>query len=70
MEIKDLKCDLVPLFDSRSHQIWTGDFNALTKEDYTPEFWSEVSRIRENNNWELPQTDLTKEVRVIWAQTA
>ena len=44
-------------------QIWTGDFNALTKEDYSPAFWDEVSRIRENNRWELPQTDLTREVK-------
>lgn len=64
-EVRDLRRDLSPLFEARSHQIWTGDFNALTREDYSPEFWEDVSRIRENNKWELPQTDLTREVRNI-----
>ena len=33
-EIEFIKNQLEPVFKENSSQIWTGDFNALTKEDY------------------------------------
>ena len=35
IEIAAVKKFLDPQFASESPQIWTGDFNALTREDYT-----------------------------------
>ena len=42
--------------------IWTGDFNALTKEDYTDEEWQDIAKIRCQNSWESPKVDLIKKV--------
>ena len=42
--------------------IWTGDFNALTKEDYTSDEWQTITTIRKQNNWESPQVDVIKKV--------
>ena len=39
---------------------WIGDFNALTKEDYTKQEWDEITNIREGSCWERPRTDLTE----------
>ena len=43
-------------------QIWTGDFNALTKEDYPTSLWEEVANVRALNRWEAPVTQLTTKV--------
>jgi len=50
------------LFTQSACQIWTGDFNALTQEDYSPDQWQSISNIRAKNSWESPQTALTKKV--------
>ena len=39
--------------------VWMGDFNALTKDDYTKAEWSEIADIRARNFWESPVTELT-----------
>ena len=46
-------------------QIWTGDFNALTKEDYTVDEWENIAAIRRENNWESPQIELTKKASIL-----
>ena len=51
---------LEPVFKEDYCQIWTGDFNALSKEDYSEEQWNNITGIRKQNRWELPKTDLTK----------
>ena len=50
------------LFNSNSLQIWTGDFNSLTREDYSEIQWKEITSIRQLNKWEKPKTDLTTKV--------
>jgi len=44
-------------------QIWTGDFNALTKEDYSDDEWATVKAVRETNNWEPPKVALTSQIK-------
>jgi hypothetical protein len=62
-EVTEMEQFHAPQFSSSSPQIWTGDFNALTRDDYTDEFWQEaVVNVRERNSWETPKTDLTKKV--------
>jgi hypothetical protein len=51
-----------PIFESNSPQIWTGDFNALTREDYSENQWKELSDVRHKNCWEQPLTELTTKV--------
>ena len=63
-ELKEATTKLKDLFSKRKHQIWTGDFNALTKSDYDEPTWNEIARIRKKNNWESPQTSLTTEVKI------
>ncbi len=50
------------LFSKDACQIWTGDFNALTREDYDTKVWQEIASVRERNSWESPKTDLTTKV--------
>ena len=40
-----------------------GDFNALTRTDYTDEQWSEVAGVRAVNQWEAPTSELTDMLR-------
>lgn len=50
--------------DSNYH-LMCGDFNALTKEDYSVEEFEQVTLVRSRNSWETPKMDLTKKVRVV-----
>ena len=36
-----------------------GDFNALTRSDYSSQEWDEIMKVRILGNWELPMTDVT-----------
>ena len=38
--------------------VFIGDFNALTRSDYTDSEWERITKIREDDQWELPKTDL------------
>ena len=44
-------------------QIWTGDFNALTREDYSDSVWEDISNVRHVNSWESPQVKLTNKIK-------
>lgn len=48
--------------DSNYH-LMCGDFNALTKEDYSVEEFEQVTLVRSRNSWETPKMDLTKKVK-------
>ena len=39
--------------------IWLGDFNALTRSDYSEMQWQEILNVRAHNSWELPVSHLT-----------
>ena len=56
---------LEPVFKENHFQIWTGDFNALTREDYTNEQWNHITGVRKQNGWELPKTELTTQVSAV-----
>ena len=45
-----------------SMHIWAGDFNALTKENYNDNQWSQITKVRLDNKWESPQKDVMQEV--------
>ena len=49
----------MPLLRRREYisppQIWTGDFNALTREDYSEQEWERVGEVRARECWEKPQ---------------
>ncbi len=63
LELKEMQDKLGDLLAEERHQIWCGDFNALTREDYDEATWEDIGRIRRQNRWESPQTELTKKVR-------
>ena len=48
-EISDLEKCLENVFKEGSCQIWTGDFNCLTREDYDDKTWGDIARVR----WDL-----------------
>ena len=41
-EIEFIKNQLEPVFKENSSQIWTGDFNAITKDDYSESEWNDI----------------------------
>eukprot|EP01084_Bolivina_argentea_P210759 358627_1 len=43
--------------------IFIGDFNALTKSDYTENEWNHITKIRKDNQWELPKTELLEMIK-------
>jgi len=49
--------------------ILLGDFNALTKNDYSEKEWAEIYKIRKNGKWELPVHTLTDMVNDEWKDT-
>ena len=55
-ELRKMKDQLELLFNAKEPQVWTGDFNSLTREDYSDEAWEDLSQVRRNNHWEMPQT--------------
>ena len=61
-EIKDIRKALDTIFEEDRCQIWTGDFNALTIDDYTQDELKEIAKIREQNSWEAPKSELTKKI--------
>ena len=63
-EIESIKKKLDTFLPVKSSQIWTGDFNALTKEDYAEDEWERITNVRKKNQWESPKIDLTKKVNM------
>ena len=61
-EINAIRKHLDKVFKEDHCQIWTGDFNAVTKEDYSDEKWQNITAVRKRNCWELPKTELTAKV--------
>jgi len=58
-EVRKMKEQLDHLFKVNEAQVWTGDFNSLTREDYSEVAWKEITEVRRNNHWELPKTQVT-----------
>ena len=56
--MRKMKEQLDPCFKVNEPQVWTGDFNSLTREDYSEVAWKEITQVRMNNNWELPKTQV------------
>ena len=49
--------------------ILLGDFNALTKNDYTEKEWNQITKIRRLGGWELPVHILTDRLLEKWNDT-
>lgn len=45
-EVSNLEKCLEKVFQEESCQIWTGDFNCLTREDYDDKTWEDIARVR------------------------
>lgn len=43
-----------------------GDFNALTKTDYTANEWKTIGDVRKKDNWEVPTSELTDEIGKVY----
>ena len=58
-EVENVAENLTNIFQKNEAQIWAGDFNCLTREDYTDKEWDILTRVRQNNGWEQPQTEVS-----------
>eukprot|EP00092_Neocalanus_flemingeri_P005253 GFUD01005647.1.p1 GENE.GFUD01005647.1~~GFUD01005647.1.p1 ORF type:complete len:242 (-),score=53.41 GFUD01005647.1:20-745(-) len=61
-ELEQMEKRLQGIFQNKEAQIWTGDFNSLTREDYNEEVWEEITQVRRQNRWELPRTEVTTQM--------
>jgi endonuclease/exonuclease/phosphatase family metal-dependent hydrolase len=57
-ELRKMKEQLADLYKSNEPHIWTGDFNSLTREDYSEDAWRKITEVRKDNHWELPKTQV------------
>ena len=52
-------------------QIWVGDFNSLTREDYDEDYWEDIARVRRENFWEPPRTAVTSQMKKMrWVKSS
>ncbi|XP_023320992.1 uncharacterized protein LOC111695785 isoform X2 [Eurytemora carolleeae] len=58
-ELASIEGNLKPLFEKNAPQIWLGDYNSLTEEDYEKTEWEEIANVRKKNSWESPKTQVT-----------
>lgn len=66
---EDQRLTQIKQFNPLEHQIdiLLGDFNALTREDYSEEFYHEqIFSIRQKNSWEEGRFDLTRLITEQW----
>ena len=61
-EIQVIRNALGTIFSEGCFQIWLGDFNALTLDDYTEDELKEVARVRNEGKWEPPKGELTQKI--------
>eukprot|EP00092_Neocalanus_flemingeri_P007977 GFUD01008607.1.p1 GENE.GFUD01008607.1~~GFUD01008607.1.p1 ORF type:complete len:245 (-),score=49.95 GFUD01008607.1:7-741(-) len=61
-EVENVTKNLVNIIKREEAQIWAGDFNSLTKEDYTEKEWKVLTKVRENNSWEDPKTEVSNKM--------
>ena len=64
IEIEGIKKKLDTFLPAENPQIWTGDFNSLTREDYAETEWEVITNVRQKNNWESPQTNVGRKVKL------
>jgi len=58
-DLNRIASDLTPLLKLQKPQIWAGDFNALTKSDYSEDEWNKILDLRQKNGREAPSSDVT-----------
>jgi len=61
-EISRISEDLKPLFRMEKPQLWCGDFNTLSRGDYSDNEWEEIVTIRRNNGRKAPKNDVIEAI--------
>ena len=55
-DIQRISEDLDPLIKTSQPQLWMGDFNTLSREDYSDQEWNNIVRIRQDNGRQAPSS--------------
>ena len=58
VDVGRMEHDLRDLFLNNEYQFWAGDFNSLTRRDYSEADWEAVALARSEDNWEAPKTEV------------
>ncbi len=58
--------DKINTYSDEYQSILLGDFNALTKADYSPKEWADIYKIRKYGQWELPVHELSDKLNIEW----
>jgi len=61
-EIVRISEDLAQLFHADKPQLWMGDFNTLSRADYSDEEWSKIVQIRRNNGRKAPLNNVIETI--------
>jgi len=59
VDVGRMEHDLRDLFLNNEYQFWAGDFNSLTRRDYSEADWEAVALARSEDNWEAPKIEVT-----------
>ena len=54
--------DLAPLLNTRQPQLWMGDFNTLSRDDYSDQEWNNIVRIRQDNGRQAPSNKVIETI--------
>ncbi len=57
----------VQAYDDSTARLIVGDFNALSKDDYTMDEWNNIVITRRNNYWENPMTLVTSTMATLYS---
>jgi len=61
-EIVRISEDLTPLFHEDKPQLWCGDFNTLSRKDYSDDEWDEIVAIRRKNGRKAPLNNVVETI--------
>jgi len=52
--------DLAPLINTSQPQLWMGDFNTLSRSDYSDQEWNNIVRVRQDNGRQAPSNKVVE----------
>ena len=67
-DILRISQDLAPLIKTREPQLWMGDFNTLSRGDYSDQEWNTIVRVRQDNGRQAPDNKVIEMIEQLGLQ--
>ena len=69
-DILRISQDLAPLIKTRQPQLWMGDFNTLSRGDYTDQEWNTIETVRRENGRKAPDNKVIEMIEQFGLQVS